>query len=576
MADSVCSVPLPGRKWAPLHFPVRVPHLDRLKLNPIHLDNFRGDLFGGLTAAVVALPLAIAFGVASGAGPIAGLYGAICVGLFAALFGGTPSQVSGPTGPMTIVSASVFTQYAGEPAVAFTVVMMAGLFQMAFGMMRLGRFVNLMPYPVISGFMTGIGCILLIMQIEPLLGYPSPASVINAITVLPEELSRPNVDSVVIGLVAFGICILTPKRIGRLVPSPLIALVGATLMALVLDSAPVLGDIPSGLPDWQIPSMDFSHINGMLVSAAVLAALGSIDSLLTSLVADNVTRTFHDSDKELVGQGIGNLVAGFAGAIPGAGATIRTLSNIKAGGRTALSGGIHALVLLGVALGLGPIVAFIPHAALAGILMKVGVDVVDWRYLRRSLRAPRVDMALMVVVLVLTVLVDVITAVAVGVVIASLYFVKEAAELQVDSIRAIADPDHARFFTPEEAELFRRCQGRALILHLSGLISFGAASEMVRRFSTVGSYEVLIIDLLDVPKVDGSAALALEEVIQYAVDSGRHVLVIGLNYPVARLLSRMGILDKVKETSRFGTRREALDAAALLTSESHSGTKTDS
>jgi len=343
-------------------------------------------------------------------------------------------------------------------------------------------------------------------------------------------------------------------------------------MALALTGVPVLGEIPSGLPDWQVPSLGFSQINGMLVSAAVLAALGSIDSLLTSLVADNVTRTFHDSDKELVGQGIGNLVAGFAGGIPGAGATIRTLTNIKAGGRTALSGAIHAMVLLAVVLGLGPAVAVVPHAALAGILMKVGVDVVDWRYLKRSLRAPRVDMLLMLTVLVLTVLVDVITAVAAGVVLASLSFVKEAAELQVESIKAIADPEHARFFTAEESALFRRCGGRALILHLSGLISFGAASEMVRRFSMVGSYDVLIVDLLDVPKVDGSAALALEEIIQYATESGRHVLLIGLNFHVARLLGRMKILDKVKETARFPTRREALAAAVALTSGAPPGT----
>jgi SulP family sulfate permease len=546
--------------------------LYRLKLNPIRTDNLRGDMFGGLTAAVVALPLAIAFGVASGAGPIAGMYGAICVGLFASLFGGTPSQISGPTGPMTIISASVFTQYAGEPTVAFTVVMLAGLFQVLFGILRLGRFVNLMPYPVISGFMTGIGCILLIMQIEPLLGYASPTSVLNAITVLPGELMRPNVHALVIGLVAFVICMFTPRRIGRLAPPPLLALITGSLLVLGLNGAPVLGEIPSGLPDWQMPTFSFAQLNGMLVSAAVLAALGSIDSLLTSLVADNVTRTFHDSDKELVGQGIGNLVAGFAGAIPGAGATIRTLTNIKAGGRTAVSGAVHALVLLAVVLGLGPAVAFIPHAALAGILMKVGIDVVDWRYLRRSLRAPRMDVALMVVVLVLTVLVDIITAVAAGVIMASLSFVKEAAELQIESIKAIADPEHARFFTAEESTLFRQCGGRALIMHLSGLISFGAASEMVRRFSTVGSYDVLIVDLLDVPKVDGSAALALEEIIQYATESGRHVLMIGLNLHVARLLSRMGILDKVKDTARFPTRREALEAAVALTSEAPAGT----
>ncbi len=521
-------------------------------------------MFGGLTAAIVALPLALAFGVASGAGPIAGLYGAAFVGFFAAMFGGTPSQISGPTGPMTIVAASVFTQYAGQPAVAFTVIMLAGAFQILFGMLRLGRFVNLMPYPVISGFMTGVGCILVIMQIEPILGYPSPASVMNALTVLPEELRTPNGHAVIVGITTFAICMFTPKRIGRLVPAPLLALLAGSLLALVLHEAPVLGSIPTGWPDWQWPAFDVSQLNDMLVSAVVLATLGSIDSLLTSLVADNLTRTFHDSDKELVGQGLGNLVSGLAGGIPGAGATIRTLTNIKAGGRTGLSGMIHSAVLVAVVLGLGPAVGFIPHAALAGILVKVGIDVVDWRYLGRVLKAPRVDVVLMLIVLGLTVFVDVVTAVAAGVVLASLSFVKEAAEVQMESIRAIADPEHAVFFSSEEAELFRRCSGRVLILHLSGLISFGAASEMMRRFSTVGSYDVLMIDLLDVPRVDGSAALALESIIKQSHGAGKQVMIVGLNLSVARVLGRLGALDEVKETARFVNRLDALRAAASV------------
>jgi len=343
----------------------------RFRLNPPGAGNLRGDLFGGLTAAIVALPLAIAFGVASGAGPVAGLYGAICVGLFASLFGGTPAQISGPTGPMTIVSASIFTMYAGEPAVAFTVVMMAGAFQFIFGLLGLGRYINLMPYPVISGFMTGIGCILIIMQLEPLLGYASPTSVVNALTVLPTELLRPHWDAVVVGVTALLICVLTPKSVTRVLPAPLLALLVTSPLALYFDSAAVIGAIPSGLPDWQVPAMSFSQLNGMLVSAAVLASLGSIDSLLTSLAADNLTRKFHDADRELVGQGIGNLVAGIAGGLPGAGATIRTLTNINAGGRTPLSGIVHSLLLLVIVLGFGAVVAFIPYAALAGILIVV-------------------------------------------------------------------------------------------------------------------------------------------------------------------------------------------------------------
>jgi SulP family sulfate permease len=532
-----------------------------LRPNKISFENFRGDLYGGLTAAIVALPLALAFGVASGMGPIAGLYGAIFVGLFSALFGGTPSQISGPTGPMTIIAASVFTQFGNEPAIAFTVLMMAGGFQILFGYMKLGRYVNLMPYPVISGFMTGIGCILIIMQLDPLLGYASQQSVINALTVLPDYVHNPNFQAIITGIVAIVIVMLTPKRLARVVPPPLLALVVCSILALFLSGAPKLGEVPTGLPGLIIPQISFIQLNEMLVSAAVLAALGSIDSLLTSLVADNLTRTFHDSDKELIGQGLGNMIAGLTGSLPGAGASIRTITNIKAGGRTPLSGILHAFVLFIIAIGLGPLMAIIPNAALAGIMIKVGIDVIDWRFIRRLHRAPRIDFVLMVVVLALTVFVNIITAVAVGVMLASLAFVKEMAELQVENIKTISHPEEEQLFDAEGAALFAQCERRAMILHLSGLISFGAASELTRKFASVGSYDLLIIDLQDVPRVDGSAALALEEIIQVATEGGKHVFVVGLTLHVARVLVQIGALRLIKETSRFETRNDALHAA---------------
>jgi SulP family sulfate permease len=329
-----------------------------------------------------------------------------------------------------------------------------------------------------------------------------------------------------------------------------------------MTEAPVLGSIPNGLPQWQLPVIDFALLNEMLIFSAVLAALGSIDSLLTSLVADNTTRTFHDSDKELVGQGLGNLLAGIAGGIPGAGATIRTLANVHAGGRTPLAGVIHAVVLLAIVLGMSPLVAQIPVAALAGILIKVGVDVIDWRYIKRMHRAPRFDLILMLVVLFLTVFVDVITAVGVGVVLASLAFVKEMAEIQVNAIRTISDPDHELMFDEATANLYRRHQDKLMFLHLSGLISFGAANNLVRRFSVVSDYEVLIIDLLDVPHVDGSAALALEQVIDHAIDQDRHVIIVGMTFPVARLLGRLGALNRVRESELIASRAEAITAAA--------------
>jgi len=537
-------------------------NLSVVRPNRISLGNFRGDLSGGVTAAVVALPLALAFGMASGAGPIAGLYGAICVGLMASLFGGTPSQISGPTGPMTIIAASVFTQFADRPALAFTVVMMTGGFQILFGYLKLGRYVNLMPYPVISGFLTGVGCILIIMQLDVLLGFPGQQTVTNALTVLPADLANPNLQALFIGLLAFGLVMLVPRSVNRIIPAPLLALIACTLLALFMTGAPVLGEIPSALPQWQVPSIDFAVLNEMLIFSAILAALGSIDSLLTSLVADNTTRTFHDSDKELVGQGIGNLVAGFAGGIPGAGATIRTLANVQAGGRTPLSGIIHAVVLLAIVLGMSPLVALIPSAALAGILVKVGIDVIDWRYIKRMHRAPRIDLVLTLVVLLLTIFVNVITAVGVGVILASLVFVKEMADVQVNAIRTISDPDHETLFDEATADLYRQHREKLMFLHLSGLISFGAANNLVRRFTTVGEYEVLIIDLLDVPHVDGSAALALEQVIDHAIDQNRHVIIVGMTYAVARLLGRLGALNRVRESELLASRAEAVQAAA--------------
>ncbi|MEE4109186.1 MAG: SulP family inorganic anion transporter, partial [Halieaceae bacterium] len=347
------------------------------KPNQIGFSQLRGDLSGGLTAAIVALPLALAFGVASGAGPLAGLYGAIGVGFFAALFGGTASQISGPTGPMTVIAASVFTQFGDQPAVACTVVMLTGVFQMLFGTLRIGGLINLMPYPVISGFMSGVGGLLLLMQCRPLLALDGSVPLPRSAAELGDLVSAVNPQALLIGAIATGLCFLTPRPLARVLPSPLIALLVCTGLSLTVVDIPVLGVIPAALPSPQFPAFDFARLDDMLVAALVLAALGAIDSLLTSLVADNATASYHDSDRELFGQGVGNLVAGLFGGIPGAGATIRTLTNIQSGGRTVLSGMLHALVLLAIAVGLGPVVGHIPEAALAGLLVKVGIDVID-------------------------------------------------------------------------------------------------------------------------------------------------------------------------------------------------------
>ncbi len=533
-------------------------------IHGIHFNNIRGDIYGGLTAAVVALPLALAFGVASGAGPVAGLYGAIFVGLFAALFGGTPAQVSGPTGPMTVVMAGILTQFSHAPVLAFTVVMMAGLFQIAFGVMKLGRYISLVPFPVISGFMSGIGCIIIILQIAPLIGHPTPAGgTLSALAALPGLIAEPGRDATIVGLLALGIVYLLPSRINRILPAPLVALIGGSLIALyLLPGAPVLGDIPTGLPTLLLPSFRLEDFAAMVQAALVLALLGSIDSLLTSLIADNISRTYHDSDRELIGQGIGNTLAGLFGAIPGAGATMRTVVNLRTGGRTPISGALHALVLLAVVLGLGGLAEHIPHAVLAGILLKVGIDIIDWDYLRRIREAPRAGVLFMAVVLLLTVFVDLITAVGVGIVLASLLFVKRMSDLQLANIKTITHLSDEALLSREEKAVLSEAQGRIVLYHLSGPFSFGAAKGMARRLAAADEFDALVLDLTEVPFLDSSASLALEDAIAQAQARDKQVYLVGARPEVATTLAKLGVDKRLPDGHHHVSRLDALRQAA--------------
>lgn len=534
----------------------------------LHFRNLKGDIYGGITAAVVALPLALAFGVASGAGPVAGMYGAIFVGFFAALFGGTPAQVSGPTGPMTVVTAALITQYAHEPALAFTVIMMAGLLQILFGALRLGRYINLVPFPVISGFMSGIGCIIIILQLAPFVGrVTAPGGTLQALAALPEAFADPVNDAAIVASLALAIAVFMPAKLRRYAPPPLVALAAGTVAALLwLPRAPIIGDIPSGLPSPQLPTLELEALPGMVKSALVLAFLGSIDSLLTSLICDSMSKPPHRSDRELVGQGIGNALAGLMGAIPGAGATMRSVINIRSGGQTPLSGALHAVVLLAVMLGLGAYAKYIPHAVLAGILLKVGFDIIDWDYLRRLRGAPRAGVVMMFTVMGLTIFVDLVTAVAIGVIMASLLFVKRMADLQAGSMRAILEDSAEVPLNAAERRALQRAAGRVLLYHMSGPLSFGAASEIARRLDAFTEHEVMVIDLSDVTFVDSSASLALEGIVLRAREHGRRTILVGLKGPVARVLAQLGVLRKLGPGGRFRSRARALEHALTLLS----------
>ncbi len=528
------------------------------------LSHLRGDIFGGLTAGVVALPLALAFGEASGAGPIAGVYGAILVGFFAALFGGTPSQISGPTGPMIVVFAGVFASLSGDLSLVFATVILAGLIQILFGVLGFGQYIRLVPYPVVSGFMSGIGCIIIALQLARLFGHePQGGGTIPALLEVPNAITNPNVEALGIGVLTLGIVFLWPASWGRYLPSPLAALIVGTVVSLSLSNVPVLGTIPTGLPEFIMPSLSNDTVLIVFEAALILAILGAIDSLLTSLVADNMTRTRHRSNRELIGQGVGNVVAGFFGGIPGAGATMRTVVNIRTGGVTKISGMLHSLLLLAVVLILAPLASKIPHAVLAGILVKVGYDIIDLSYLKRAHRGPRFDLALMVMVLSLTVFVDLITAVVAGVVVAAVAFVKQVADTQLAAAAGKND-DSKEGLSDAETALLVECGDRLTYFDLGGPLSFGAAADLghhVRERISPKQHTSLVLDFGRVPFIDVSAVRAVETIAQDAAHAGKHLYVCGINSAVATNFDGLGASDYLPQKIRFENRLQALTTA---------------
>ena len=562
-------------------------------INGLDFKHLKGDLYGGLTAAVVALPLAMGMGVTSGAGPIAGIYGAIFVGLFAALFGGTPAQVSGPTGPMTVVMAVVFTHYTGmfpdDPArgaaIAFTVVMLGGAFQILFGLLKLGRFISLIPHPVVSGFMTGIGVIIILLQLQPLIGQPALSKPMNALLAFPQSLQHVVPTALFLALMTLAVVFLLPPRINRILPAPLLALIGGAVglylygggqietlqlgdkLRYLMAGAPIIGDIPAGFPDPILPVFQMDLLVDMVKSGLVLAALGSIDSLLTSLVADNITRTYHKPNRELIGQGIGNMAAGLFGGLPGAGATMRTVVNVRAGGRTPISGALHALVLLAIVLGLGSLALYIPKAVLAGILVKVGVDIIDWEYLRQLPRAPRSGVLIMLTVFGLTVFVDLIMAVAIGMVMAAFVFMQRMTDLQLQAMHIIRHPDDAEDLSPRERDLLEQSRGRVLLYRLSGPRSFTSAKHMVQKLSEFTDYDALILDMHEVTAIDYSSSRAIDEILEGMKLSDRHAFITGASGEVDHLLDQLKAKRHLLDGHQFDDREQALETALTLINE---------
>ena len=596
-------------------------------------SNIKGDAFGGITAGIVALPLALAFGVSSGLGPSAGLYGAIFISFFASLFGGTQTQISGPTAPMTAVSmvmvAGIVAANDGDINKAFPLILMvfflAGLIQVGLGFLGFGKYIKYIPYPVVSGFMTAIGVIIILTQILPSIGYnpkndteyvnqfkpqaeeiilenilkqgageggsvlenfeetirrakkitaesilresrtlaaKEASGTIGALRILPRALKHINLLEVLLSLGTI-IIIYGFKRITTSIPSTLVALIVVSGLAIVLklDYVPI-EQIPEGFPLPQLEmfrSFSFSSLSPYILTALALALLGAIDSLLTSIVADNMTKTKHNSSKELIGQGIGNSVAAVFGGIPGAGATIRTVVNINAGGKTKLSGMIAGLLLLFILLALGPVASKIPAAVLSGILITVGIGVMDYKGLRAVTKLPKnikigpiklsSEALIMVVVMLLSTFWDLIFAVGVGLIISCLIFMKLIGDLtakysEIEGLKEEAWPDEMGFPSALKNDVF--------IKHIKGPLFFGYTSEFQQLYTQIPKQaKTVVIRLSKMPYMDQSGLFVMEDILLDLKLKGIAVIFVGLQHQPRYMMERIDIIPDIIPESKI-------------------------
>jgi len=524
-------------------------------------NKIQGNIYGGLTAGVIALPLALAFGMASGMGAAAGLYGAIIVSFFAAIFGGTKTQISGPTGPMTVVVASVIALFPNNPKVICATILVAGIFQIVLGLVKVGNLIHYVPYPVISGFMSGVGAIIILLQINPLLGHNAMGNILQTVKSYPSVFQTINIECLILGIITFCILFFTPKKIEKAVPSSLLALIVATVISVLFHfDVPVIGAIPKGLPHFQLGMISLDEIYTIIPPALTLAVLGAIDSLLTSLVADSMTRTKHNSNRELIGQGIGNAMAGMFGGLAGAGATMRTAVNIKSGGTDRLSGVVHCLFLLTVLIVLSPVASKIPLCVLAAILIKVGIDIIDYKFLGVIKKISRRESAVMVVVFLLTVFHDLIFAVGVGIVLSSLLFAASVSEhTNVENIKLEEIGDI------EENLIDENYSKLISFVRIDGAFFFGSSALVLNQIEKMSQdMKCMILYCRRVVTIDISAVFVLEEMLGRLKSHGISVIPVFKNEEIAKHILELGLSKYVNEDDIAYDKESAVQKAKSL------------
>ncbi len=531
------------------------------------LPRLRDDTFGGLTAAVVALPLSLAFGVASGLGAIAGLYGAIAVGFFAAVFGGTKTQISGPTAPLAVAMSVVVTSYADSLTEALTIAALAGVIQILLGALRLGSFVAYTPYAVVSGFTTGVGAIIILVQSLPFLGTPvALGGPLASIQRWPEALANINLDALLLAAATVAVGIFWPSRLRKILPPTVAALlIGAALGIVWLRDAPVIGGVPTGLPGITIPALSMGTLLDALLPAVTIALIGSINSLLTALIADSMTHDTHDPNRELIGVGFGNVLAGLIGAVPGAGATTGTVANIQAGGRSRVSGVLCATILLALVLGLGQYVDRIPHAVLAGILIKIGFDILDRRFITRFRYIQREQFVVMMLTLGFTVFVDLVIAVAIGLIAAAMTSARQFERLELDSVVSVPLLDMTFLGMDSGTDDLDPFSARVGLVSLRGTFTVASSRKLITTIGLdVREHEVVILDFSKTVYMDDSAALVVERLVNTAQGEGTGCIVMGLEGLPATSLQALDVLREVPEDHFVETMDEAKEVALRL------------
>ncbi|MBI4212627.1 MAG: STAS domain-containing protein [Deltaproteobacteria bacterium] len=505
-------------------------------------SSFRHDLIAGIVVGLVALPLAIAFAVASGARPEQGIYTSIIAGIAIGLASGSKFQVSGPTGAFVIILLGIVNAFGiGGLLIAGC---MAGIILVLMGLFRFGSIIKYIPYPVIIGFTSGIGLLIFTSQLSHFFGISSvekPHGWIQMLTMLFHHLPRDiNVSSLAVGSITLFVSLFW-RKIHQTFPAAPIALLVGTILSLFLGHTPVVGAIPTGLPHFQLLNFSWSWIPILLPSAFTIAVLGAIESLLSAIVADGMAGTKHNSNQELIAQGVGNIIIPFFGGIPATGAIARTAMNIRNGAKTRMASVVHSIVLIVIVLFFAPYAEHIPMAALAAILMVVAYRMSEAHHFRKLLTAPLPDVFVLLTTFFLTLFVDLTIAVGAGVVLASLLFIKNVSEITINTLE-----DNTQTGSSAALALRERVKDYPLIslYEVNGPMFFGAASFLEDQIAHK-QHEILILTLKNVPVIDASAMHALDLIVEDIQQNNGKIILVSLQPQVLRALWRHGTIQKL-------------------------------